>query len=77
MQLPARFVAIELHQLSAPALAGLLDDIVTRDGTDYGEQEVPLARKREALLRQLRCREAQLVFDTETETVSAVRLDAL
>lgn len=77
MQLPARFIVIDPYRLSPAALAGILEDIVTRDGTDYGEHEVPLARKRETLLRQLQRREAQLVFDTETETVSALHSEAL
>lgn len=31
-------------QLSAEALRGLIEEFVTRDGTDYGEVEVPLER---------------------------------
>jgi len=34
------------HQMLSPeALRGVIEDCVTREGTDYGLQEIPLATK--------------------------------
>ena len=38
-------IAIPYDQLSADALQGLLEEFVTRDGTDYGLQELALEEK--------------------------------
>ena len=73
MQLPAHFVAVDIARLSAGALQGIVEEIVTRDGTDYGHHEVSVGHKRQALLDQLRRGEALLVFNLETDTASVVR----
>ena len=41
------------RQLSPEALQGLIEEFVTRDGTDYGEMEIPLATKIDQIRRQL------------------------
>ncbi|WP_321492033.1 YheU family protein [uncultured Desulfobacter sp.] len=38
-------VKIPYDQLSLKALHGVVEEFVTRDGTDYGEVEVPLGTK--------------------------------
>ncbi len=58
------------EQLSAQALQGLIEDFVTRDGTDYGEQEASLATKVIQVQRQLLRGEIVIVFDEQTESVS-------
>lgn len=65
------------RRLSESALRGLVEDFVTRDGTDYGEAEVPLDRKVAQVLRQLEDREICVVFDPATETTSIVKRQGL
>ena len=60
-------------RLSDAALRGLVEDFVTRDGTDYGEVEVPLERKVAEVLHQLERGEVCVVFDPATETSSIVK----
>jgi len=58
------------EQISADALQGLIEEFITREGTDYGETEVSLAQKVEQVKRQLIRGEIVIVFDTASETVS-------
>lgn len=63
--------------LSPDTLEQILDDIVSRDGTDYGEYDLSVAQKREQALRSLDRGEAFLLFDTESETIKMVPKDVL
>ena len=65
-------VVIPPEQLSDAALLGLIDDFVLREGTDYGHEDIPLARKRDAIRRQLERGEVRIVFDPRTETCTLV-----
>jgi uncharacterized protein YheU (UPF0270 family) len=56
--------------LSPEALRGLVEEFVTRDGTDYGAVERGVEEKIAQVLAQLRSGEARLVFDPETETAN-------
>ena len=58
--------------LSPEALRGLVEELVTRDGTDYGEHEKTLERKIADVMRQLERGEAKIVFDPDTETANVV-----
>ena len=49
-----RIVQIPVEALSGQALDGLLEEFVTRDGTDYGAEERTLDDKKSAVRRQLR-----------------------
>jgi len=64
---------IPYHQLSPEALLGVVEEFVTRDGTDYGEVEVPLEIKRNQVLDQLKSGKAVLVFDPESETCNILK----
>ena len=64
-------VEIPCDQLSADALRGVVESFVLREGTDYGDREVPFEAKVEQVLRQLRRGEAQILFDPSTESVGA------
>lgn len=68
---------IPYEQLSRDALQGLIEDFITREGTDYGEEEIPLSVKVEQIKQLLKRREVVVVFDTATESVSILlRRDA-
>lgn len=48
----------------------MIEEFVTRDGTDYGEIEVPLETKITQVLGQLAAGKVVIVFDPESETTS-------
>jgi uncharacterized protein len=58
--------------LSADALRGLIEEFVTRSGTDYGDREVSLDEKIADVMRQLERGEVQIVFDAATESTNIV-----
>ena len=60
------------ESLAAPVLRALLEEFVTRDGTDYGESEKSLDEKVADVERQLADGEVSIVFDPETESVNLV-----
>ena len=66
--------AIEIPhtELSADALRGVVEAFVLREGTEYGERDVPLERKVSDVMRQLDWGEAKIVFDPNTESVDIV-----
>ena len=53
--------------LSPEALRGVIEAFVTREGTDYGVQDVPLATKVLQVQQQLDAGTAVLVYDEGTE----------
>jgi len=55
------------HMLSPDALRGVIEAFVTREGTDYGAQDVPLATKVFQVHQQLDAGTAVLVYDEDTE----------
>ncbi len=61
-------VIIPHGQLSRQALNGVVEEFVTRDGTDYGEIEIPLETKIARVMAQLKSGKAVIVFDPETES---------
>jgi uncharacterized protein len=60
------------EQLSTEALQGVVEDFVTRDGTDYGEAEISLETKVQQIMNQLHTGKAVIVFDQKTETCNIV-----
>ena len=68
---------IPYEQLSSDALQGLIEEFITREGTDYGTEEVSLSTKTEQIKNQLKRREVVVVFDLASESVSILsRRDA-
>lgn len=62
------------HDLLSPeSLTGVLESVVLREGTDYGEVELTFAEKVERLRSAIERGEARIVFDDETETVTVVQ----
>jgi len=65
------------NQISPEALQGLIEEYITRDGTDYGVQEFSLAQKVEQVQQQVVRGDVVVVFDVATESVSLLsRRDA-
>lgn len=68
---------IPYEQLSSDALQGLIEEFITREGTDYGIDEVSLTTKVEQVKSQLKRREVVVVFDPASESVTILsRRDA-
>ncbi|MGD8175374.1 YheU family protein [Marinimicrobium sp. ARAG 43.8] len=61
---------IPYQQLSADALRGLIEEFITREGTDYGWEETSLERKVQQVHTQVERGEVVIVFDHASETVS-------
>jgi len=66
---------IPFGRLSTSALRGVIEEFISRNGTDYGEKEVPLEAKILQVERQLKNKAAVLVFDDEDETTNIFRAD--
>ncbi len=69
-----QLIDVPYEALSAQALRGVIEAFVLREGTDYGEREVPLDAKVAAVMRQLERREARIVFDPKTQSVDILRV---
>ena len=69
------FAKIPVEALSPQALDGLIEEFVTRDGTDYGAEERTLDDKKDAVRRQLDSGDVAIVFDPETQTSNIVLQD--
>jgi uncharacterized protein YheU (UPF0270 family) len=65
-------VTVPHAELAPELLHAVVESYVLREGTDYGEREFSLAEKVAHVIGRLERREAQIVFDPETETVSIV-----
>ncbi len=63
----ARFVRVPPGQLSPDALEGLLEEFVSRDGTDYGERELSLDEKRDNLHQALKRGDIAILYDLDSE----------
>jgi hypothetical protein len=61
---------IPADQISDDALIGLIEEFITREGTDYGHIELSLATKVDQVKRQLEKEEIFIIFDSTTESVN-------
>ena len=63
---------IPWNSLSEEALRGVIEEFITREGTEYGLVEYGLSKKVDQIRRQLREGLVRVVFDAETNSVSLV-----
>jgi uncharacterized protein YheU (UPF0270 family) len=66
---------IPVKKLSADALKGVVEEFVTRSGTDYGAVESSLETKFKQVKHRLENGSAVLVYDDETETTNIIPAD--
>jgi len=66
---------IPVNRLSPEALQGVIEEYISRDGTDYGEVETSREAKFRQVKHKLENRSAVLVFDDETETTNIFPAD--
>ncbi len=60
--------------LSPDALRGVIEEFISREGTDYGDQEFSLEDKIAQVRSQLESGEVVLTFDEESETCNLIRV---
>jgi len=65
------------QQLSTQALQTLVEEFVSRDGTDYGNVEISLEEKTTQVIRLLDSGEVVILFDTATEGFTIVNKNIL
>ena len=65
-------VVVPPEALAPETLRRLLEEFVTRDGTDYGTHERTLEQKIADVRRQIARGEARIVYDPATETANVV-----
>lgn len=66
---------IPYQDLPAGTLRAIAEDFCTRDGTDYGAQELSLEQKVSLLMRQLARGEAHIVFEGRSQSLSILTED--
>lgn len=69
-EIPLPPIEIPFSSLSKSALHGLIESFVSREGTDYGAEEVSFDEKTLQVEAQIRKGEVVIVFDPNTESVT-------
>ena len=70
-------IIIPYEKLSMEALEGLIEEFVTRDGTDTGYEKKSLVNDVAMVKRQLKRGDAVIVYDNSTKTSNIVPRDHL
>lgn len=66
---------VPYQKLSPEALRGVIEEFISREGTDYGDRVYSLEEKVAHVMGQLRRKEAVIVFDADTETCNIITTD--
>ena len=62
-----QFVEVPPQRLQPEVLQSLLEEYASRDGTDYGEQELSLSRKVSNLRQQMQRGDLLILYEVEGE----------
>ena len=68
---------IPKEKLNPETLNRIIEEFVLREGTDYGLKEYSLGEKVKHVISQLDKKDAFIVFDAATESISIIRKDSL
>ncbi len=60
--------------LSADALQGVIEEFISREGTEYGDVEYSLEDKIAQIKAQLETGEVRLTYDDESDSCNLVRV---
>ena len=71
----ANYIEIPSAELEEETLSAVIEEFITREGTDYGEREFSLAQKVAQVRRRLDSGQAALVFDPVTESCTILPKD--
>ena len=66
------FIEIPYKRLQREALDGLIEEYVSREGSDYGEYEYSFEQKKEHVFTAIKSGQARIFFDSETESCQLV-----
>jgi uncharacterized protein len=66
---------IPIHELSPEALQGVIEEFISRAGTDYGAVEASRETKFSQVKYKLETGAAVLIFDDQTETTNIFLAD--
>lgn len=58
------------RSLEPETLRAMVEDFVTRDGSDYGEHEAGIDARVQQVMRALESGKALILYDTDSETFS-------
>jgi hypothetical protein len=70
-----RIVRVPYDQLSPETIEAVIEEFVTREGTDYGKTDVPFERKIESVRRQLETGKVLIVFDESMQSCNILSRD--
>jgi uncharacterized protein YheU (UPF0270 family) len=65
-------VEVPYTRLTPEVLRALIEEFVTREGTDYGLREKTIDEKVEDVMRQIERGEVKIMFDLESQTANIV-----
>lgn len=65
-------IEVPWDQIAADTLQALVEEFVTRDGTDYGEYEIALSSKVSQVVKGIKNKEYVIVYDQEMDSVQIV-----
>lgn len=65
-------IDIPYQEIPKDTLIRLLEEFVTRDGTQYGENEVSLDSMIEQVMSQLKNQKAYIVYDDESNSCQII-----
>lgn len=68
-------IKIDHTLLSEEVLDNLIIEIITRQGTDYGEYEMDIQSKKKQLMRKILSGEAVIVYSSKEEICDIIRLE--
>lgn len=63
---------VPYEMLSEEALDGVMENFILREGTDYGHKDWTMDEKKNLIMKQLKSKRANVVFDSQTETCSII-----
>lgn len=65
-------IEVPFREISQQALLGLLDAMINREGTDYGEIELSLEQKQQQMLNALARKELVVAYEPISEEFSVL-----
>ncbi|WP_240194285.1 YheU family protein [Desulfopila inferna] len=77
MDMPHTSVRIPCDQLEPDILLALVEEFITREGTDYGEWEVPLEKMIGEVVDQLKTGKAVIIYDQISQTCNILSKNVL
>ena len=67
-----KLIKIPYQRLSPDALQGLIEEFITREGTEYGHKEFSLAQKVAQVRSQLKTGQAVITYDEISRTCNII-----